>query len=87
MRLAVFVVGTILSVSGCAHMQSHVQSRSFPYLNGKCPSEFPIKGNIGSYGKIAHARDSAYYDLVDPEMCFLNEEAAATWGYRLPYSK
>jgi hypothetical protein len=68
----------IVFVSGCAHLSTMV----FPYPNGECPTDFPVKGNDSRYGWIYHTYESEYYDRVIAETCFQNEESAAKFGYR-----
>jgi len=68
----------IMMLGGCAH----VTARVFPYLDGECPWDFPIKGNDSRYGFIYHNYESDYYDRVNAEWCFTTEEEAAAYGYR-----
>ena len=59
-------------MTGCAHMR-------MPLLNGRCPSDFPIKGNADS--RMYHTPDSPFYHRTKAELCFANEEAAKKNGY------
>jgi len=61
---------------GCAH----VNGLTMPAANRTCPDDFPIKGNADSY--IYHTYDSPHYQMVNPEVCFANEERAKYYGYR-----
>jgi len=74
----IYLILMIMLISGCAH----VSARALPYLDGGCPSDFPIKGNDSSNGFIYHTYDSNYYDRVNAEWCFTTEEEAAAYGYR-----
>tara|TARA_Y100000034_G_C6637249_1_gene278452 strand:+ start:39 stop:272 length:234 start_codon:yes stop_codon:yes gene_type:complete len=60
-----------LFLAGCAHL---------PDAKGRCPEEFPIKGNANSY--IYHAPDGKYYWRTGAEWCFKNEKDAKALGYR-----
>lgn len=50
-----------------------------PMLNGRCPTDFPIKGNANS--GFYHTADSKYYYLTVPEICFATEEVARQRGF------
>ena len=72
------VILLCMLLSGCAH----VPARVFPYLDGECPWDFPVKGNDGNRGFIYHDYESPYYDRVDAEWCFTTTEEARAYGYR-----
>jgi hypothetical protein len=65
-------------LAGCATLSA----TSLPLLNGDCPEGFSVKGNNGNNGWIYHTNKSPYYNRVNPEWCFKNEEAANQFGYR-----
>jgi len=50
-----------------------------PLLNGRCPSDFPIKGNAES--RMYHTPDGKYYHLTVPEVCFASEDVARQRGF------
>ena len=54
---------------GCAH----INGLAMPAANSTCPDNFPIKGNADSY--IYHTYDSPHYQMVNPEVCFANEDS------------
>jgi len=75
--LRIIIILCVL-LSGCAH----VSARAFPYLDGECPWDFPVKGNDSRNGFIYHTYESKYYDRVLAEWCFTTEEEAHAYGYR-----
>ncbi len=68
----ILIIISVLFMTGCAHMR-------MPLLNGRCPSDFPIKGNAES--KMYHTPDGKYYHLTVPEVCFASEEVARQRGF------
>lgn len=60
-------------MTGCAHMR-------MPLLNGRCPSDYPIKGNAES--GMYHTPESRFYYLTLPEVCFASEDVARRRGFR-----
>ena len=72
------LIGILMSslLWGCAH----INGLAMPAANRTCPDNFPIKGNADSY--IYHTYDSPHYQMVNPEVCFTNEERAKYYGYR-----
>lgn len=68
----ILIIISVLFVAGCAHMR-------MPLLNGRCPSDFPIKGNAES--KMYHTPDGKYYHLTVPEVCFASEDVARQRGF------
>lgn len=49
---------------------------------GECPPDRPIKGNIGSSGKVYHVPGSANYAATVAEECFATDVDAEAAGYR-----
>ena len=68
----ILIIISVLFMTGCAHMR-------MPLLNGRCPSDFPIKGNAES--RLHHTPDGKYYHLTVPEVCFASEEVARQRGF------
>ena len=68
----ILIIISVLFMTGCAHMR-------MPLLNGRCPSNFPIKGNAES--RLYHTPDGKYYHLTVPEVCFASEEVARQRGF------
>lgn len=68
----ILIIISVLFVAGCAHMR-------MPLLNGRCPSDFPIKGNAES--RMYHTPDGKYYHLTVPEVCFASEDVARQRGF------
>jgi hypothetical protein len=68
----ILIVICVLFIAGCAHMR-------MPLLNGRCPSDFPIKGNAES--RLYHTPGGKYYHLTVPEVCFASEEVARQRGF------
>ena len=66
----------MLTLMSCVHV-SHF---SLPYMDGGCPSTYPVKGNMDSY--IYHTKESKYYDKTLAEICFTDVEVARDVGYR-----
>ena len=67
----ILIIISVLFMTGCAHMR-------MPLLNGRCPSDVPIKGNAES--RLYHTPDGKYYHLTVPEVCFASEEVARQRG-------
>lgn len=55
-----------------------------PLNKDNCPPDYPIKGNIGSNGKIYHVPASRSYNATDPEICFATTQDAVAAGFRSP---
>ena len=72
MEMKKFILIIALFLGGCSHMRP-------PMLNGRCPRDFPIKGNADS--GVYHTSDSRYYYLTVPEFCFASEEVARLRGF------
>ena len=68
----ILIIISVLFMAGCAHMR-------MPLLNGRCPSDFPIKGNAES--RLYHTPGDKYYHLTVPEVCFASEEVARRRGF------
>jgi hypothetical protein len=49
---------------------------------GNCPASAPIKGNIGSDGRIYHLPGDRYYTRTKAEACFSTGAAAQAAGFR-----
>jgi hypothetical protein len=48
-----------------------------------CPDTYPIKGNVGTNGRIYHVRGfSRAYNQTQPEFCFDTVESARAAGFR-----
>jgi len=67
------IIICVLFMTGCAHMR-------MPLLNGRCPSDYPIKGNAES--GMYHTPESRFYYLTVPEVCFASEDVARRRGFR-----
>ena len=50
-----------------------------PMLNGRCPTDFPIKGNADSMK--FHQPDGRWYEKTEAEMWFSTADAATAAGY------
>jgi hypothetical protein len=61
-----------------------------PVTKDDCPTSHPIKGNHSGRQEerlvdpIHHTTDSRWYDVTDPEECFVTPEDAVAAGYRAP---
>jgi hypothetical protein len=54
-----------------------------PNQDGSCPAAAPIKGNVGSRGKIYHLpQGDSNYARTHAEACFSSAQAAQAAGYR-----
>jgi len=52
-------------------------------INGECPADFPVKGNINDEDeKIFHVPGQQFYDRVRAERCFATPDAAKSEGFR-----
>ncbi|MCL2396174.1 MAG: HNH endonuclease family protein [Acidimicrobiaceae bacterium] len=47
-----------------------------------CPPSAPIKGNIGTNGRIFHLPGGQYYERTNPEVCFATPADALAAGFR-----
>lgn len=61
-----------------------VARQTTPSGEYSCPASHPVKGNIGSNGRIYHTPASRSYNQTKPEVCFVSPEAAAAAGFRAP---
>jgi hypothetical protein len=68
----ILIIICVVMTTGCTHMR-------WPSLNGRCPSDFPIKGNAES--RLYHTPNSDYYHLTVPEVCFASEDIARRRGF------
>jgi len=55
-----------------------------PLNKDNCPPDYPVKGNIGSNGKIYHVKGASSYGGTDPEICFATAADAEAAGFRRP---
>jgi hypothetical protein len=48
--------------------------------DNECPDDYPIKGNLPSH--VYHMPDQPSYQRTIPEVCFADEDAAMSAGFR-----
>ena len=61
--------------------QKNTQLSAAPINRDDCPIGYPIKGNI-RIEKIFHTPGGRYYNVTDPEECFVDSSAAIHAGFR-----
>ena len=82
--LAALVIGLL---AGSAPVGAYGNPVFPAYDKYPCDYGYPIKGNTTTYNGelIYHVPGGDYYNVTNPEQCFVTEDDAVYYGYRRSY--